>query len=75
MREKWWEIRLLLFKVQPFDEVFLSILWEDFRPIKIKKKKVGDIFHLEGVDEINVMSGNLEDLTLHFSGFRDDGDV
>ena len=65
---------LLLFKVQPFDEVFLSIFCEDFRA-KIRNKKVGDIFHLEGVDEMNVMSVGLHGVTLHFSGFRDDGDV
>lgn len=40
--------------------------------LKRRNKKVGDnLFHLEGVDEMNVMS-----VTLHFSGFRDhDSDV
>ena len=36
---------------------------------------MGDIFHLEGVDKMNAMSVGLQDVTLHFSGFRDDGDV
>lgn len=38
---------------------------------------MGDnLFHLEGVDEMNVMSVGIQDVTLHFSGFRDhDSDV
>ena len=34
-----------------------------------------DIFHLDGVDEMNVMSVGIQDVTLHFSGSRDDCDV